>query len=132
MPEEDKQDGHIEPAHQPGSLKPGAEPFDSSASGRFIIRTDTGEVADNPLNIKDPVKHDQSAMYTRKVIIWATCVMLLCLVSASIYGQLICTPPRQFDPPILLMAMIAGVFFGLSVNLIEKIVETLETWRRGK
>jgi hypothetical protein len=131
--QEDKQDGHaIEPAHQPGSLKPGAAPFDTSASGHFVIRTDTCEVAENPLDIRDPVKHDATAIFTRKAITLAAVGIVVGFAGASIYGQLFATPPRTFDPPVLLMAMIAGVFFGLSVNLIEKLLEAWESWRNGK
>lgn len=132
----DKTDGSNEPAHEPahkpGSLKPGAQNFDGTVSGGFIVNVDTGEVAENPLAIRDPVKHDQSAMYSKKIIIWCSCLMVLGLEGASIYGQLFCTPARTFEPNIYLMGLVAGVFFGLSVNLIEKMIEAWEDWRRGK
>jgi len=129
MTEEEKDNGSIQPAHEPLRLGSNDKGFDVSATGGHVLRLDTGEVAENPLAISDPVKRDNTAIFIRKGCMWMGHVLVFGVYCASVQAQLYCTPPREYHPPLELVAIIVGFYGGSSVNFIDRFLKAYQGWR---
>ena len=122
---EEKPDANIQPAH--GAASGPDTPFDVSVSGRHVIDTASGEVAENPLTISDRVKADNVAIIFRLGGLFVATTLVFAMFGASCYAQLVCMPPKQWTPPIELVAFVVAIYAGTSANVVNRL---LGFWRK--
>ena len=129
MPEEEKPSDGCNKHILPPGLEPSGQIIDTSMSGRHLIDITTGEIAENPLAIRDSAKSDAFVIYYRKTILWVAHILTLSILAISTYAQLGCIPPRIFVPPIELIGIILGIYTGVNWNILSDL---LEQWNNFK
>lgn len=103
-----------------------------SPDNKLIIDADTGDYAENPLNIQDPVKRDNVNVMQRTTSVWVAHVIVLSVFYFNAYSQLWAEPKGNYMPPVEFWGFVLGIYGASSMNFVSKIMAVKDSLIKRK